>query len=185
MDRPTSVPWAAPAVPDAPADAAPPPPDPEREADSTMRYDVAPVAFPKAGQLVVAWQIMLGLTWTAAFFAFAATWKASEEIGIGTWWLGPRADPQPVAVKIIPFAVCVFFAMLAIYNVRRVASLSAAGSLVVAAIAVVDIERSGGLALIEFAIAGAVLLVSLGALTGTYRIAPAAGPPPAQPDAPF
>jgi hypothetical protein len=122
-----------------------------------------------AGQLAIGWQIMLGVAWAAVFFAFAATWKASEEIGIATWWLGPRAQPQPVLVKMIPFALCVTIALLAIYNIRHVARVSVAAALLIAVVAVPDMSRSGGLAAIEFAIAGAALLISLGALTGTYR----------------
>ena len=49
--------------------------------------------------------------------------------------------------------------------------ISLAGSGVLALIAVPDLSRSGGLAALEFAIAGAVALVSLGSFTGMYRAA--------------
>ncbi len=145
--------------------------------------DAAPVPPPptfaaraRPGQLTTAWQIMVAATWAAVFFAFAATWKVSEEIGIGTWWLGPRALPQPLVVSLIPFGLALAMAFAAIYNVARVASISLVGSVGVALIAVFDISRSGGLAAIEFAIAAAAALVSLGARSGTYRTTPA---PPA------
>lgn len=116
---------------------------------------------------------MLAASWSAAFFAFAAVWKTSEEIGIGTWWLGPRAEPQPMVVRIIPFAITMLLGLLAIYNARRVALASIAGSLLIAGIAVFDMSLSGGLAAIEFAIAGFMLLISLGALAASARRAPA------------
>jgi len=125
------------------------------------------------GQLTVAWQIMLAACWGAAFFAFAAVWKTSEEIGIGTWWLGPRSQPQPMLVRILPFAITLMLGLLAISNTRRVALASIVGSFAIAGIAVFDMSRSGGLAAIEFAIAGSMLLVSIGALAASARRAPA------------
>lgn len=122
----------------------------------------------RVGQLTVAWQIIGAVAWAAAFFALAGVWKASEEIGIATWWLGPRADPQPIVVRIIPFAICVAMALCAIYNVRRFPWISLAGSASIAVIAVFDIQNSGGLALAEFTIAGALALVSLASFGGRY-----------------
>jgi hypothetical protein len=47
------------------------------------------------------------------------------------------------------------------------AGLAASG--VTAAIAVGDLDRATGVALVEFAIAGAAAIVSLASLTGVYR----------------
>ncbi|NND73606.1 MAG: hypothetical protein HKN44_01235 [Ilumatobacter sp.] len=121
----------------------------------------------RPGRLTVAWQIMVAAGWAAVFFAFAATWKVSEEIGIGTWWLGPRAQPRPLVVSLLPFALALAISLTAIYNVRRVPWISLGGALLVAAIAVFDVSRSGGLAAIEFAIAAGAALISLGAMAGT------------------
>lgn len=126
----------------------------------------------RAGQFTVGWQIMLAAAWTAAFFAFAAVWKTSEEIGIGTWWLGPRAQPQPIFVRVAPFALTLAVGMLAVYNVRRTAWLSAIASVAIAGCAAFDMTLSGGLAAIEFAIAGSMLLVSIGAVIGALRVRP-------------
>ncbi len=123
----------------------------------------------RPGQLPVGWQIMVATAWTVAFFAFAAVWKTSEEIGIATWWIGPRGDPRPVFVRIMPFALALLVALTAVYNLRRSAVVSAVASIAVAGIAANDISRSGGLAAIEFAIAAALLLVSVGAQAGSVR----------------
>ena len=125
----------------------------------------------RVGELTPAWRITVILTWVGAFLAYLAVWKASEEIGIATWWLGPRSHPQPIPIRLIPFAVVAVFGILASFNVRRLPWISLAGSGVLALIAVPDLSRSGGLAAIEFAIAGAVALVSLGSFTGMYRAA--------------
>ena len=100
-----------------------------------------------------------------------AVWKTSEELGLATWWLGPRSNPQPVVVRVIPFVVIAVFGVLASYNVRRLPWISLGGSLALALIAVPDLSRSTGIATIEFAIAVAVALVSAASLTGTYRAA--------------
>ena len=112
---------------------------------------------------------MVVTTWVGVFVAYLAVWTVSEEIGIATWWLGPRSSPQPLAVRLIPFIVTALFGILASYNVPRMPVIGLVGSVILAAIAVPDLSRSTGLALIEFAIAGAVLLVSAASFTGMYR----------------
>ena len=146
-----------------------PPPAPPIDDDTTA---VEPDRRPhRPGELTTAWRTALVATWVGVFLAYMAVWKASEEIGIGTWWLGPRSNPQPVLVRLIPFFVTAVIGILASYNVRRMPWISLGGSVVLALIAVPDLSRSVGLATVEFAIAGAVALVSLASLTGTYRAA--------------
>ena len=111
------------------------------------------------------------LTWVGAFLAYLAVWKASEEIGIATWWLGPRSHPRPIPIRLVPFAVVAVFGILASFNVRWLPWIGLTGSGALALIAIPDLSRSGGLAAIEFAIAAAVALVSLGSFTGVYRAA--------------
>lgn len=108
-------------------------------------------------------------TWIGVFVAYMGVWKASEEIGIATWWLGPRSEPQPLIVRLVPFIVAAAFGILASYNVRRMPAIGLIGAAVLAGIAVADLSRSAGLAAIEFAIAGAVLLASAASFTGTYQ----------------
>lgn len=124
---------------------------------------------PKVGDLTPGWRIFTIATWIAVFFAFAAVWKASEEIGIGTWWLGSRSQPTPVPVRLLPFALAVTIALLATYNVRRLPWIGAAGAVAVAGIGVFDFRWSVGIATVELAIAGGALLVALGSLSGRYR----------------
>ena len=112
---------------------------------------------------------MVIATWVGVFVAYLAVWKASEELGIATWWLGPRSNPQPIVIRLVPFIVTAVIGILASYNVRRLPLIGLVGAVALAAIAVPDLSRSTGLAAIEFAIAGAVLLVSAASFTGTYR----------------
>jgi hypothetical protein len=124
---------------------------------------------PRPGQVTAAWRALLVITWVGVFIAFLAVWKVSEELGIATWWLGARSNPQPLFIRLIPFLVAAVFGTLASYNVRRLPVLGLIGAVILAAIAVPDLSRSTGLAAIEFAIAAAVLLVSSASFTGMYR----------------
>ncbi|HUS42221.1 MAG TPA: hypothetical protein VMY16_06115 [Ilumatobacteraceae bacterium] len=112
---------------------------------------------------------MVVATWVGVFVAYLAVWKASEELGIATWWLGPRSNPQPLIIRLVPFLVAAVFGILASYNVPRLPIIGLVGAAVLTAIAVPDLSRSTGLAMIEFAIAGAVALVSAASFTGVYR----------------
>ncbi len=124
---------------------------------------------PRIGELTTSWRVIVTTTWVGVLVAYMAVWKASYELGIATWWLGPRSGPQPLVVRLIPFLVATVFVVLASYNVRRLPLIGLGGSLILAGIAAPDLSRSTGLAVVEFAIAGAALLVSLASITGMYR----------------
>lgn len=112
---------------------------------------------------------MVVAAWVGVFVAYMAVWKASDELGIATWWLGPRSTPQPMLIRLLPFVVTALFGILASYNVPRMPAIGLLGAAVLAAIAVPDLSRSTGLAVVEFAIAGAAAVVSAAAFTGMYR----------------
>jgi hypothetical protein len=144
----TPAPWAEPAS-YAPA------------ADSVRR--------PGPGQLTTPWRALTVIAWVGVFVAYMAVWKASEELGIATWWLGPRSTPQPLVIRLVPFIVTAVFGILASYNVPRMPAIGLFGAAVLAAIAVPDLSRSTGLAVVEFAISAAIALVSAASFTGMYR----------------
>lgn len=115
--------------------------------------------------------MVLLLGWIAAFFAYAAVWQASVQIGIATWWVGPRSQPTPTLIRMIPFILSITGALFAVYNVRRLSHVSfgfAIGSLL---IALPDFSRSVGLAVVEVMISASLLALALGSLTGRYRLA--------------
>ena len=124
------------------------------------------------------WRLLVGAAWIAAFFAYSAVWQASVQIGIGTWWLGPRAQPTNTLVRVVPFVLCIAMALCALYNVSRLLWLSMLGVALAVVISVPDVSRSVGLGVAELAIAGLVGLVTAAAFTGRYRLAPAASPRP-------
>ena len=159
-------------VPDAtvPPWAALPPPEPGSPGTALPPEPGSPGTAPRSrvGRLTAAWRTMMVTTWVGVFVAYLAVWKASEELGIATWWLGPRSNPQPLAIRLVPFIVTAVFGILATYNVRRLPAIGLVGAVALIGVAVPDLTRSRGLATIEFAIAGAVLLVAAASFTGVY-----------------
>ncbi len=114
---------------------------------------------------------MVVTAWVFAFVTYMGVWKASDEIGIATWWLGPSSDPQPLVVRLIPFVVTATFGIVASYNVVHMPLIGLIGAGILAAIAIADLTRSTGLAVVELAIAVAMLLVAAASFTGVYRLA--------------
>jgi hypothetical protein len=120
------------------------------------------------------WTIAVVVTWAMVFMSYMAVWKASEELGIGTWWLGPRSDPQPIVVNLIPFVIVAVVGIAAGIRFRHLPWISVAGSAALILVAIPDLSRSTGLAVVEFTIAGAAMIVSLASVTGRYRADPEA-----------
>lgn len=133
---------------------------------------------PQVGELTSVWIIAIAVTWAMVFMSYMAVWKASEELGLGTWWLGPRSNPQPIVVSLIPFVIVALVGVAASISFRRLPWVSLAGSAALVLVAIPDLSRSTGLAAVEFAIAGAVTIVSLLSLTGRYRKGPEAAVAP-------
>jgi hypothetical protein len=121
------------------------------------------------GRLTATWRAITVATWIGVFVAYLGVWKASEEIGLSTWWLGARSDPQPLVIQLVPFFVTALFGILASYNVPRLPWVGLVGALALLAIAIPDFSRSVGLAVVEVAIAGAVAMVALASFTGASR----------------
>ncbi len=123
----------------------------------------------RAGSLTSTWRILLGLAWTAGFFAYAAVWQASVQLGIGTWWIGPRAEPTPTLLRLLPFLVCLVMILGVVYGVRRLPVVGVVLGLGLAAIAIPDLSRSTSLAVTELVVAALLVIVSAAARTGLVR----------------
>ena len=115
--------------------------------------------------------MVLVFAWLGAFFSYAAVWQASVQIGISTWWIGPRSQPAPVPLRLLPFAVCVVVELLIVYDVRRLSAIVTAAGALTALVAVPDLSRSVGLAVVEGVISLALVVVGLTSFTGRYRVA--------------
>lgn len=101
--------------------------------------------------------------------AFAAVWNASVQLGLSTWWLGPRGQPRPRPVQLTPFVAPVLMVLGTINHIRWLGWWGLAGSAVLGAYGIADLGRVASIASIELLIAGLAAAVSIASLTGTYR----------------
>lgn len=124
---------------------------------------------PRRGELTPAWRIVTALTWIGVVLAFSAVWNASVQLGLSTWWLGPRGDPQPRVIQLSPFLAPLVMVLATINNARWLGWHGLAASGVLVAVGIGDLGRVNSIALTELAIAGAAAALSLASLTGTYR----------------
>ncbi len=124
---------------------------------------------PRPGELSVGWRAVTAATWISVIVGLAAVWNASVQLGLSTWWLGPRADPQPLYIRFSPFVAPVLMLLATINQMRWLPLLGLAAASVVGAVGVGDLGRVTSLAVVEVAIAAAAAAVSIASLTGMYR----------------
>ena len=142
----------------------PPPPLPPTD-------DVQPDAGPTAGQLTTGWRITVLVTWVLVFLGYTAVWKASRELGLATWWLGPTAEPRPLPFLLVPFVAPVVMMIATINNSRRLPWYGLAAAAVGVAIAIGDLGTFRRLGLVELAISVAAAAISVASMAGQYRSA--------------
>jgi hypothetical protein len=137
--------------------------------------DVAPVPqllrarTPRAGELTGGWRAVTGLTWMLVVVALGCVWKTSDQLGLSTWWLGPRGEPNSIIVQLLPFIAPVLMLLAAFNHVRYLPWFGLVASGMVTLVGVFDVVRFRGLGLLEIAIGAAAAVVSLVSLTGMYR----------------
>lgn len=124
---------------------------------------------PRAGELTAGWRIVTGVTWILVVVALASVWKTSEQLGLSTWWLGPRGQPNSLIVQLAPFVPAVLMVLAAINHVRHLPWFGLAASLLVVVTGVFDLGRVRGLGIVEISIGVAAAIVSVASSVGTYR----------------
>lgn len=147
-----------------------PPPPANVQADPAA-IDPAAIdpAVLRGGQLTPAWRITFVVGWVAVVLGLAAVVKTSRTMGLSTWWLGASGDPRVVFVQALPFIPSVLVIIAASRNSRFVPFFGVVASALVALIATGDIGRFDRLAIVQFAVAGGGLLVSVAAFAGMVR----------------
>jgi len=132
----------------------------------------APAREPiRAGELTTPWRVAVVALWVGVVVALAAVWNTSVQLGLSTWWLGPRGAPRPAPVHVIPFVAPTLMCLAAFANLRRLWLLGLGAAAITAVVGVIDLWFVPGLGVIELAIAVCAALVSLASRTGTYRAA--------------
>lgn len=151
----------------------PPPPD-----DLPPAIDAEPAVYlartPRAGEFTPGWRIITVLTWVGVVLAMATVWNTSVQLGLSTWWLGPRGEPQPKLIQLSPFVGPVLMILGTINNARWLAWCGLAVSGVLAGYGLGDLGRVNQIAALELIIAGVAMGVSIASLTRTYRPNPVA-----------
>lgn len=168
---------ADPTAPDGePIDAAPWPWSPQAAASAAPApapADAIPTVVlsrtPRAGELAPTWRLVTAVSWIAVAVAIGSVWKTSDQLGLSTWWIGPRGQPNPVVVQLLPFAPPLVMIVGAIAQWRRLALSGVVAALAVIAIGLGDVGRVERLGIVEVVIGAAALAVSIASFTGTYR----------------
>ena len=140
---------------------------PEATADSGV---VRPARTPRAGELTGGWRVITAITWMMVIVALGAVWKTSDQLGLSTWWLGPRGAPNSTIVQLLPFLPPVLMVLASINHMKYVPWFGVAASLIIVVIGIFDLDRVVGLGILEIAIGAAAGVVSLVSLTGVYRV---------------
>jgi hypothetical protein len=156
----------------------PPPPPPSSPRTFTTVAGVQPSGVPVkvVGQLNPMWRLVFGLGWAALVGCEAALWESSRVIGLSTWWLGADAQPQFIALQLLPFYGPIVVTIAAISNWRYSPYLGIAAAIAGAAIGAGDLGRVRWIAVVELVLAGAALCISVASLAGMYRPARPAAP---------
>lgn len=112
---------------------------------------------------------MVLVAWLLILLAYTGVWKASRELGLATWWLGPTGAPGPLPVILLPFAAPAVMIVAALNNSRRLPWYGLVASAVGVLIGLGDLGDVRRLGLVELAIAAAGAAVSVASLAGRYR----------------
>ena len=145
----------------------------EPTAEVAPEQEMRPARTPRAGELTGGWRLVTGVTWMLVVVGLGCVWKTSDQLGLSTWWLGPRGDPHSIVVQLLPFAPAVLMVLAAINHVRYLPWFGLAASGLVVLTGLFDVVRFTGLGVLEIAIGVAAAVVSLVSLAGMYRTDPA------------
>lgn len=126
---------------------------------------------PQPGHLSLNWRIIVFTTWVAVILALASVWNASVQLGLSTWWLGPRGEPQPRLVQLSPFLAPILMLLATINHVKWLGRIGIVAAAVLVGFAVPDLDGFTSIASLELGIAVAAGAVSAASFTGTYRAA--------------
>jgi hypothetical protein len=115
------------------------------------------------------WATITVVTWLGITAALAAVAISSRNVGKPTWWLGTASDPTFVALWFLPFLAPIAAIVAAVRYARWASFVGMGAALAIGAIAVVDIEASPGVALMEIVIAICAMATAIVSLAGRPR----------------
>lgn len=132
---------------------------------------IPPPPIPRSvAQLTRTWRNATAASWLVLGFALLALAISSRTLGKPTWWLGPQSQPRFIGLWITPF-LAPFASIIASLRFSRWATLvSFISSVALAIVAVFDLQITPGVAIGEFILAGAGLLITIASLAGRTTV---------------
>jgi hypothetical protein len=112
------------------------------------------------------WPLVIVVSWLLVTAALASAAVTSRNIGKPTWWLGTQNDPAFPLFWVLPFLAPIVAIFVAFVAGRWAPFAGVGAALYIGAIAILDIESTPAVALIEVIVAISALLVSIASLAG-------------------
>lgn len=107
--------------------------------------------------------------WGFVFLALTGVWKASQELGLATWWLGPFSEPNSPVLRLLPFYAPTAMVIASVSNLRWLPWAGLGASAVTMVIGAVDLGEVRRLGLVELAVGAAAAAFSLASFAAMYR----------------
>jgi hypothetical protein len=107
--------------------------------------------------------------WVGGILGYSTIWAVSRQIGLPTWWLGPRSAPNPIYQISLPFVLPVVMLVMIALNLRRIALYGVIAAIASVSFVALDAATQPGLAIAQLAISAGLLSTSLAALIGGFN----------------
>ena len=118
----------------------------------------------------MSWRIATAISWLLVGLALLALAIASRAVGKPVTWLGPESNPKFFGLWVAPFLAPIAAGYCAIKFGRWASLVGAAASVALAIVAAIDFESTPGVAIGEFVLAGAGMLISIATLAGRQNV---------------
>lgn len=133
--------------------------------------EIPPPPVPKSvQQLTRTWRNVTAASWLVLGLALLALAISSRSLGKPTWWLGPESQPRFIGLWVAPFLAPIASIIASLRFSRWATLVSLVSSLALAAVAVFDLQLTPGVAIGEFILAGAGLLITIASLAGRTTV---------------
>ena len=114
------------------------------------------------------WSQVGVITWIAVLLADIAVSVTSRTVGKPPWWLGPSVNPAPLFFIAIPLVAIVVPLFLFVRSHARATRIAIVCASALAIIAIADIHRTPGVAVVELVVAVAAILGSIATNAGVF-----------------
>lgn len=133
--------------------------------------EIPPPPIPKTvSHLTRTWRNVTALSWLVLGLAVLALAISSRSLGKPAWWLGPESQPRFFLLWSTPFLPPLASIIASLRFSRWATPVSFVSALALGVVAVFDLQNSPGIAVGEFVLAGAGVLISIASLAGRTAV---------------